>query len=129
MERTLINPWSWQDHYGFSQAWEIVNPGSVLEISGQTSVNAEGEVQHANDFSAQTHLVFENLKTVLEEAGAGTDDVVKLGAYVTDRSYVEEYSRIQASYFPDASPAQTLLVVEDLALPGLKVEVEATAYR
>ncbi len=128
MQQSSINPWDWQDQFGFSQAWRIEGPGTVIEISGQTAMSSEGTVQHEDDFRGQTRLVFENLKTVLAEAGAEPADVVKLGAYLTDEQYVEDYAVIQQEFFPGENPAQTLLVVDGLALPGLMVEVEATAY-
>lgn len=128
MDKQVVNPWNWQNQYGFSQAWRVENPSSVIEVSGQTPVDGEGEIQHLDDFSAQARLAFENLKTVLEEAGSGLDDVLKVGAYLTSNEYVIDYSQVQQEYFPDRSPAQTLVVVKELALPGLMVEVEATAY-
>jgi len=128
MEKDNVNPWDWQDLFGFSQAWKIKNPGTVIEVSGQTSTNEEAEVLHKDDFTAQTRRVFENMQKVLHESGAEFDDVVKLQAFITDSKYVEQYGKVQSEFFPDKSPAQTLLVVKSLALPELMVEVEATAY-
>ena len=128
MEKDNINPWDWQDMFGFSQAWTIENPGTVIEVSGQTSTNKKAEVLHKNDFTAQTRQVFENMRTVLDESGANFEDVVKLQAFITDSKFVEEYGNVQSEFFPGESPAQTLLVVKSLALPELMVEVEATAY-
>ncbi len=127
MSKRAVNPWSWQDQFGFSQAWRVDNPGAVIEVSGQTPTTPEGEVAHENDFVAQARLTFENLETVLQEAGASLDDVIKLGAYITDRDQVISYSQVQGEFFPDQNPAQSLLIVKDLALPGLLLEVEATA--
>lgn len=128
MEKHCVNPWDWQDQFGFSQAWRVDDPGSVIKVSGQTAVGLDGQVEHENDFAGQVRTVFRNLTTVLEQAGGTREDVVKLGAYVTEEDHVREYSRIQQEFFPDESPSQSLLVVKALALPDLMVEVEATAF-
>ena len=128
MEKHCVNPWEWQDQFGFSQAWRVDDPDSVVKISGQTAVGPGGDVKHPDDFAGQVRTVFENLTTVLEQSGGSLDDVVKLGAYVTEEDHVQEYSRIQQEFFTGESPSQSLLVVKALALPDLMVEVEATAF-
>ena len=75
MKKTQINPWMWQNNFGFSQGWKIDEAKSVIFISGQASISAEGMVMHEGDFKAQVSLTFENLRTVLEQSGASLDDV------------------------------------------------------
>ena len=127
MKKHQINPWQWQDVFGFSQAWKIDAPGSVVFVSGQASISADGNVMHAHDFEAQAQLTFQNLKTVLEAAGASLSDVVKLGAFVTNMSNLDTYGAVQAEFFPGLKPAQTLVQVASLALPEMMIEVEAMA--
>jgi reactive intermediate/imine deaminase len=127
MEKTLINPWTWQDAFGFSQAWKVDGAQSMIVISGQASIDGNGEVLHGNDFSAQARLTFENLKTVVEAAGASLEDVVKLTVFLTDMSHLEAYGGVQATFFPGRKPAQTLVQVSALALPDMMIEVEALA--
>jgi len=67
------------------------------------------------------------MKMVLQEAGASFSNVTKLNVYLTNIGDLAKYSEIQATYFPDGFPAQTVVEVNKLALPELKVEVEATA--
>src|SRR5438552_618789 len=43
MERRAVNPWKWQDQFGFAQAIEVTGAQKVLVCSGQTSVDANGE--------------------------------------------------------------------------------------
>jgi enamine deaminase RidA (YjgF/YER057c/UK114 family) len=82
---------------------------------------------HEGDFAGQVRLVFENLRTVLREAGASLDHVVKLGVFLTDISRMPEYGRIKAEFFTAPQPASTAVGVTGLAAPGLMVEVEAYA--
>jgi enamine deaminase RidA (YjgF/YER057c/UK114 family) len=113
MEMTQVNPWTWQDQYGFSQAWKVDG--------------AKTEVMHAGDFKAQVRLTFENLRTVLEKAGASLDNVVKLGSYFVGIENLPDYGAVQAEFFKGKTPAQTAVGVAGLALPGMLIEVEAYA--
>ena len=53
MKKTQINPWRWQDAYGFSQAGKVDGARSLIFVSGQSSIFAEGTVMHQGDFCAQ----------------------------------------------------------------------------
>lgn len=127
MKQTPINPWNWQDQYGFSQGWKVEGASTLLFISGQASISAEGRVLHPDDFEAQARLTFQNLQTVLEHAGAPLESVTKLTAYFTDLGDLAVYSQVHAQLFKDHRPAQTVVQVSALALPGMKLEVEALA--
>jgi enamine deaminase RidA (YjgF/YER057c/UK114 family) len=127
MDKRQINPWSWQDQFGFSQAWRVDGGQSVVFLSGQAPISPEGQVVGEGDFEAQTRQVFENLRTVLEQAGAGFESIVKLVVYVTDPTKLPEYGRVKAEYIPGPQPASTAVGVASLALPGMMIEVDATA--
>ena len=122
-----INPWNWQDRRGFSQAWKVQDARTVVFVSGQVSVTEDGQLAHEGDFAGQTRLVFENLRTVLERAGASLANVVKLGVFLTDMSRMPEYGAVKAECFQGPQPASTAVGVTSLAMPGLLIEVEATA--
>jgi len=127
MERQQINPWSWQDLAGFSQAWRVDGVSKVVFVSGQAPISAEGELVGKDDFDAQVRKTFENLGTVLEEAGASFEHVVKLGVYLTDIGRLRDYGRIRAELMPGPPPASTAVQVVALAVPGMMIEVEAFA--
>ena len=127
MEKAQVNPWTWQDQAGFSQAWKVDDARSVVFVSGQASISADGEVVGEDDFEAQVRQTFENLRTVLGQAGASFDDIVKVGVYVTDISRLRDYGRIKAEFISGPQPASTVVEVSSLALPGMMIEVEAIA--
>ena len=127
MEKRVINPWTWQDQRGFSQAWKVEEGRTVIFVSGQTSVSAEGQLMHAGDFLGQVRQTLENLRSVLAAAGASLDDVVKLGVFLTDMGRLPEYGKVKAEFFAGKQPASTAVGVTALALPDLMVEIEATA--
>jgi enamine deaminase RidA (YjgF/YER057c/UK114 family) len=82
MERRIVNPWSWQDQFGFVQANELSDFERVIVCSGQTSVDADGQSLHEGDMGAQIGQALDNLETVLSEAGFALADVVRLNYYV-----------------------------------------------
>jgi enamine deaminase RidA (YjgF/YER057c/UK114 family) len=131
MERRVINPWTWQDAMGFVQANEVTGAQRVLICSGQTSVDAEGNVQHAGDMRGQIGLCLDNLEALLSQAGLALEEVMRLNIYTTDMdAFFENYdafiSRLGAA---GCRFAGSLLGVQRLADPALMLEIEATAVR
>jgi enamine deaminase RidA (YjgF/YER057c/UK114 family) len=84
MERRVVNPWRWQDQFGFVQANELKGYERVLICSGQTSTNEDGTTAHPADMAAQMNKCLDNLETVLREAGMTLENVVRLNYYTTD---------------------------------------------
>jgi 2-iminobutanoate/2-iminopropanoate deaminase len=127
LDKQQINPWTWQDQLGFSQAWRVDGPQTVVFLSGQAPISPQGDLVGEGDFEAQTRQVFENLRAVLDQSGAGLDSIVRVTVYVTDTGRLRDYARIKAEYIPGPQPASTAIGVASLALPGMMIEVEATA--
>ncbi len=127
MDKTQVNPWSWQDAFGFSQAWRINDGSSLIFLSGQGPLNSDGQVVGEGDFEAQTRQTFDNLATVLEQAGATFADVVKIGVYLTDIGRLPDFVRIKADYIAGPQPASTAIGVASLAMTSMMLEVEAIA--
>ncbi len=129
MERRIINPWTWQDQFGYVQANDISSAQRTLFLAGQTSVDEEGRPIHPDDMAAQIAQALDNLEAVLREAGAALSDVVRLNLYTTDVDRLLEAHDTFADRLAEAEcrPASTLLGVTSLAFPELLVEIEATA--
>ena len=101
----------------------------LLFCSGQLGIGPDDAVPE--DAPAQATLCFENIRAVLDEAGMGAADVVRLNAYVTDRAYLPDYMAARDAFIEsvDPPPASTLMVVAGFAREVFKVEVEAIAAR
>jgi enamine deaminase RidA (YjgF/YER057c/UK114 family) len=128
---TPVNPWSWSEGFGYEQANLVDGATRTLVCAGQTSVDGEGNPLHVDDMAAQLQLALDNLEAVLEAASMSLADVVRLNYYTTDLdaffpAYGAVVERLRAA---GCRPAGTLLEVSRLALPGLMVEMEATASR
>jgi enamine deaminase RidA (YjgF/YER057c/UK114 family) len=130
MEQRNVNPWGWQDRYGFSQAVEVTGARRVLYCAGQASAGADGNTLHPGDMRAQAAAALDNLEAVLTEAGMGLADVVRLTYYVTDVDrYLAEGAEVVVGRLAAAGvqPASTLVEISRLAFPDLLIELEATA--
>ncbi len=129
MERRAINPWTWQDAFGFVQANEVSAAKRILLCAGQTSVDANGAPQHTGDMAAQMQQAIDNLETVLRQAGLQLSDVVRLNYYTTDVDGFVEAAPTGLRRLAEAGcrPASTLLGVARLFHPAILVEIEATA--
>ena len=129
MQNRNINPWKWQDQFGFSQAVETSGHTRVLRCSGQTSVNADGEPQHDGDMASQIALATDNLEAVLNAADLTLANVVQLNIYTTDiDGSLQHFEGLEHRLAgAGVQPAITLLGVSRLFLPQLLIEIEATA--
>ncbi len=129
MQRTAINPWPWSLQYAYNQAELIQSHTRMLFCAGQTSIDNDGNPQHADDIAAQLTLAIENLESVLTEAGMSLSDVVRLTTYTTDVDALMPHYGLLAERLGanSVAPAATLLGVARLTFPDLLVEIEATA--
>ena len=129
MERRIINPWGWQDEYGFVQANEVSDAQRVLYCAGQVSVDAEGNPLHPGDMSAQIAQALDNLETVLGTAGFEMSDVARLNLYTTDvDGTMEAWSLIKDRLArTGCRQVSTLLGLARLYHPDILIEIEATA--
>ena len=96
----------------------------LLFISGVAPLDEAGRVPTA-DVVGQAELVFQNLKKVLDTAGAGFSDILKVTVFLTDIGDRTKINPVRQRHFGQARPASTLIGVNELAVPGMKLEIEA----
>src|SRR5215831_20806399 len=82
-EKRLLTPATLSPPFGYSHVVEAP-AGTIVYISGQVALDAEGRLVGEGDFEAQTRQVFENLTSALEAADASWGDVVKLTYFARD---------------------------------------------
>jgi enamine deaminase RidA (YjgF/YER057c/UK114 family) len=76
---------------------------------------------------AQIEQAWRNLLAVLESAGMGPHDLVKVTTFLIDRSHLQASRQIRDRMLQGAEPASTLLIVSGLARAEWLVEIEAIA--
>lgn len=129
IERRIINPWTWQDEFGYVQANEVSDVQRTLYCSGQAANDATGAAVLADDMRGQIGLALDNLEALLAAAGFSVADIVRLNIYTTDvDSFFENYDafigRLAAG---GCRHTGSLIGVARLAFPEMMVEIEATA--
>jgi reactive intermediate/imine deaminase len=101
--------------------------GDLLFISGIAPVDESVRLVGGDDVVAQTEQVLANLGQVLTAAGLEARDVLKVTVFLTDIADRARINPARQAFFGDARPASTLVEVSGLAIPGMKVEIEAVA--
>lgn len=108
----------------YSQA---VKCGNLLYTSGQIPVDPATGIKVEGGIREQTIQVLENLKAVLEAAGATLEDVIKTTVFLQDMGNFAEFNGIYADYFIEATaPARSTVQVAALPI-GALVEIELVA--
>ncbi len=96
-------------------------------ISGQVALDARGELVGPGDVAAQSRQVFENLSAILETAGGGFANLVKLTVFLTDPAHFPAFAQVRKEYLSAPYPAASTVVVQALVDPAWLIEVEAVA--
>ena len=108
----------------YSQGWIV---GDMIYTSGQLGIDvATGKL--AEGIEAQTHAAMNNLKAVLNEAGADLSNIVKTTVFVKDLADFATVNQIYGTYFDTEYPARSCVQVAKLPLDGL-VEIECIAMK
>jgi 2-iminobutanoate/2-iminopropanoate deaminase len=103
---------------------DAVRFGDLLFISGVAPIDVNGRVV-SDDVVMQARQVFLNMKAVLDAAGARFSDILKVTVYLLDVNDRAKINPVRREFFREARPASTLVGVAELAIPGMKVEIEA----
>jgi 2-iminobutanoate/2-iminopropanoate deaminase len=99
--------------------------GDLVFVSGQASVDLTiGEIV-AGTFAEEVARSMENLRFVLEQAGARWEDIVKVGCFVRRDEDLSEYNRLYRNYFSAPFPART--TITNCLPPGLLFEIDCVA--
>lgn len=125
--RELLNPSELHPAPGFSHV-AIATGTKVVHLAGQVALDPQFGVVGGDDLGEQTKAAMRNVEVALRAAGAGWDDVVRRTVYTL---HPTEYETITAAIDEVTGgadhPAQTIVGITGLAVPGLLIEIECTA--
>jgi 2-iminobutanoate/2-iminopropanoate deaminase len=96
-----------------------------LHISGQVGVTPDGKL--ADGAEAQIEQAWRNVLNVLDAAGMGPRDLVKVTTFLINRADLATARAVRDRMLQGAEPASTLIFVAGLASPDWLVEIEAIA--
>ena len=111
----------------YSQA---IQTGGIMFISGQIPMNALTNEIILDNIELATHLVMENLKAILQEAGMNFGNVVKTSIFLKDMGDFPVVNEIYGGYFNGKTPAPARETVQVAMLPkDVQVEISAIAVK
>lgn len=113
-----------EEKTGYSR---MVKIGPFLYVGGTTSVQPDGTVYGEGSPYEQTKYVLEKQVKLLEQAGSGAKDVVRIKVYTTDMSYGKEIAEAYSEIFHDIKPLFTMVGTPMLNRPSQLVEIELDA--
>ena len=102
----------------------IVN--GFIFVSGQASVDFNTSTFVLGTIEEETRRTLDNIKLILQEAGASMDNIVKCTVHLNDIREFDRYNAVYAAYFPGIKPART--TVQSVLAEGIKVEIDCIAY-
>lgn len=109
------------------------SPGVILDrlviVSGQGATDPATGRLAGSDVETQTEQVFRNIQAILEAAGTDLSRVLRCGVFLVDLRDFEKMNAVYQRVFRDNRPARTTVQVASLPDPGLRVEIDAIAYR
>jgi 2-iminobutanoate/2-iminopropanoate deaminase len=103
----------------------VTKAGNLVWVSGTVGIASDGRIPE--DVVEQFELAITNMDACLKAVGAGAENVVKVTVFLTDVADRAKINPIRQRYFGPHRPASTLVEVNALVLPELKVEIEAQA--
>jgi 2-iminobutanoate/2-iminopropanoate deaminase len=105
-----------------------IRAGDFLFVSGCGPIDpGTGEVR-GETIEEQTELVISNIEAILEAGGATLADVVQATVHLLDETEFPRFNAVYAARFPDPKPVRTTVGSGLRQLPGIRVEINVTAY-
>ena len=102
-----------------------IRAGDFVYVSGQGPLDPESGKVVGETIEEQVGRTLENVRAVLEAAGASMADVVKTTVHLADIADFAAFNTVYAQHFPDPKPTRTTV---QSVLPGIRVEIDVVAY-
>ncbi|WP_420549129.1 RidA family protein [Curvivirga sp.] len=100
----------------------VVQHGDILYTSGFTAFGSDA--QH-DTIDQQAIAIFDQLKIVATEMGSSLDKLIKVTIFVTEFEEMEALRDTLFSIYGTHIPASSLIKIDQLFAPELKIEIEA----
>lgn len=127
MARQLISPSSLHPAPGFNHI-AIATGNKVVHFAGQVALDTEFNVVGGDDLFEQTRVAMNNVALAIKEVGVSWEQIVRRTIYTTQPTEFETITRAIHEVTNNApDPAQTIVGITGLAIPGLLIEIECTA--
>jgi enamine deaminase RidA (YjgF/YER057c/UK114 family) len=111
----------------YSHGVEVPPEARWLYVSGQVAIAPDGTVPEG--IEAQADQVFRNILNVLASAGMGAEHLVRINTYLTEADDMAGFRKVRDEYVGEHAPASTMIVIDALARPEFRIEIEAVAAK
>ena len=126
--KKLLLPKGWPMPSGFSQG--IAVRGTQIFVAGQIGWTSEGFFE-SDEFWQQTRQALKNTVSILSEAGAKPEHIVRMTWYITDcQEYLSQLKQVGEVYREIIGvhfPVMTIVEISKLLEKRAKLEIETTA--
>ena len=99
--------------------------GDFVFVAGQGPTDPATRKTAGDTIEEQTARTLENVKAILEAAGASMGDVVKSTVHLSDMALFSRFNKVYETYFPDPKPVRTTVGSQ---LSNILVEIDVIAY-
>ncbi len=106
----------------------FVRAGDFIFVSGQGPIDAATDQYSFGDIQHETRLTLNNIKAILEVAGATPADVVKCSVFLSSGKDFAAMNEVYAEFFGDHRPARTTVEAK-FHQEQMKVEIDCIAYK
>jgi 2-iminobutanoate/2-iminopropanoate deaminase len=103
-----------------------IRAGEYIFVSGQIG-HVDDEGRELSGIEVQAKQCLENMKSVLDAAGASLGDVIKVTVFLTSPDDFDKMNEVYRHYFPIDQPARSTIIT-GLVRPSMLVEMECVAY-
>jgi 2-iminobutanoate/2-iminopropanoate deaminase len=101
----------------------------LIFVSGQGAVDPATGQLAGSDIESQTEQCLRNVQAILGAGGSSLQHVLRCGVFLVDIAEFDRMNAVYARMFGDHRPARTTVQVAALPGKGLRVEIDAIAYR
>jgi enamine deaminase RidA (YjgF/YER057c/UK114 family) len=126
MKREHVRTHAWHEARAFSSAVKVTG-GSLVFLAGMSPVDEQRRLVGLGDFDRQVEQVWENMRLAVEKAGGQMSDIVTMTVFLTDMRHGNRFIELRQQKFGRDFPASALIGIDQLAVPGMLVEIQAIA--
>lgn len=124
MSEKVVAKAPWARSWGYSRA---VRRGNLIEVSGTTAVDEQGNVVGVGDLFRQTEHALATIVAAVEQLGGSGEDVVRTRLFLREIDDWQAAGRAHLAVFGDVLPASSAIGGAEFLHADILVEIEATA--
>ena len=106
---------------------QVTRKGNLVFISGQVSLDGQGNLVGKDDFAVQAKTALDNLVAILEAVEGKLEDLMMITVFVTDMKNRPAFAEVRDAYFRKNPPASTIVEIKSLFMKEVLIEVNGIA--